>query len=111
MALRMLRYVVRATRNAMAGVLASVMDARRTEELMTTYKTYAEEVMEQGMAQGMAKGLVRSMLRVLDARGLSLDDGARQRILSCTDTEVLEGWLERALTAATLSDVFGEQPR
>ena len=60
----------RATRDTMAGVLASVVDARR-----------------------------------------SADDEARQRILSCTDPEVLERWLERALTAKTLSDVLGELPQ
>jgi predicted transposase YdaD len=101
-----------AARAAMSGVLASVMDARHTEELM---KTIGEELIEQGMAKGLAKGrvegLTRSVLRVLDARGLGVDDQARQRILSCTDLELLEQWLERAATASTLSDVLGRLPQ
>jgi predicted transposase/invertase (TIGR01784 family) len=109
-----------ATRAALSGVLASVMDARRTEELM---KTIGEELIEQGMArglakglakgreEGLAKGLARSVLRVLDARGLGVDDKARQRILSCTDLDLLEQWLERAVTASSLSDVLGRLPQ
>ena len=109
----------RATRDAMAGVLASAMDARRAEELMKTYKTYGEELMEQGMARGLAKGLAegraeglaRSVLRVLEARGVSVDDPSRQRILSCLDQDMLDRWLERAVTATTLSDVLGDLPQ
>ncbi|NMO20072.1 transposase [Pyxidicoccus fallax] len=100
----LVRYILqvgdRATRTAMADVLASATDARRAEELM---KTYAEELIEEGMS----KGLARSVLRVLHTRGLGLDDRARQRILSCTDPDVLERWLERALSATSLADVFG----
>lgn len=48
------------------------------------------------------------LLLIHVARGLGVDDKARQRILACTDLETLEQWLERAIHAATLSDVLGE---
>lgn len=82
-------------------------------------KTWGEELIEEGMAEGLAKGLVKgraegrahSVLRVLGARGLSVDQTARQRILSCMDLDVLDQWLERAATAKTLSEVLGELPQ
>ncbi|MBZ4418663.1 hypothetical protein [Myxococcus sp. RHSTA-1-4] len=98
-------------------------------------KTYAEELIEQGVARGLEEGLAKglakgleegrakgleeglkegltmSVLRALAVRGLRVDDEARQRILSCTDPDVLERWLVRALTAATVSDVLGAPPQ
>jgi hypothetical protein len=35
-----------------------------------------------------------------------VDEQARQRILTCTDVAALEKWLDRALTATTLSEVL-----
>jgi hypothetical protein len=31
---------------------------------------------------------------------------AREQILACTDTTVLDGWLDRALDATSVEDVF-----
>ena len=61
----------------------------------------------QGEARGRARGEARMVLRVLSARGLSVPDQIRERVLSCTDTGQLEAWGERAATADTLDEVFG----
>ncbi|HEX5754622.1 MAG TPA: hypothetical protein VFZ09_51030 [Archangium sp.] len=50
------------------------------------------------------------MLRILAARGLSVDGKSRQRILGCTDLDLLDLWLERALRANHLSDVLIQKP-
>jgi hypothetical protein len=60
----------------------------------------------EGEAKGEAKGLAKALLRLLDARGVSVDDSSRQRIQSCLDVAMLERWLERALSATRLSEVL-----
>jgi hypothetical protein len=60
----------------------------------------------QGQAQGRAEGQARAILQVLDKRGIVVDDDARQQIVSCTDLDTLTAWLDRALTAALVGDLF-----
>ncbi|WP_375771142.1 Rpn family recombination-promoting nuclease/putative transposase [Archangium gephyra] len=100
-------------RAEMSRVLHSVMETHRAEELM---RTYGEELieqgrlkgLEQGRAQGLVQGRAQAVLRILTARGLHVDEQARQRILTCTDVAVLDNWLDRALTAPTLAGVLDD---
>ncbi len=87
-------------------------------------RSYGEELIEQGLAkgrkegwekgreEGWEKGLTRGraeyILRTLSARGVPLDDAARQRILSCTDVATLDRWFDRSLNATSLSDVLDD---
>ncbi|OJH42349.1 hypothetical protein BON30_03860 [Cystobacter ferrugineus] len=113
----------KAVHDATGQVLHSVLDEQRTEELM---RSYGEELIEQGrqqgLAQGMEKGLVRgreeglargmsrgraeSILRILALRGIHVEEGARQRVLDCTDLDTLDRWFDRALQATTLCEVL-----
>ncbi|WP_375764774.1 Rpn family recombination-promoting nuclease/putative transposase [Archangium gephyra] len=88
-------------RRAAEQVLHSVMDARQSEDLM---RTYGETLIERGHR----KGLKHAVLRILTKRGLLVDEQSRQRILTCTDVTTLDTWLDRALTATTLAEVWGE---
>jgi hypothetical protein len=45
---------------------------------------------------------------LLQRRGLALDAAAEARITACTDIDALDRWLDRAVTAVTLRDVFDE---
>ncbi len=47
------------------------------------------------------------VLAVLRARGIAVPDAARARILAEEDTRRLDGWLEKAVTAASVDDVLG----
>ncbi|HEX5754120.1 MAG TPA: Rpn family recombination-promoting nuclease/putative transposase [Archangium sp.] len=99
-------------------VLNSVLDEQRAEELMGSW---AEEMIERGVqkglvrgrqegrAEGLQQGLSEAILRILTARGVSVEEGARQRILTCTDMATLDRWFDRALNATTLSDVLDER--
>jgi len=44
--------------------------------------------------------------RILAARGFDVPDSVRERIMSCTDPAVLERWVDKAVTAASLEDVL-----
>jgi len=89
-------------------VLHSLVDEQRAEELMGTW---AEEMIERGVQKGLEKGLARErehILRLLTARGVHVDEAARQRILTCTDLDTLDRWFDRSLNATTLSDVLDD---
>jgi hypothetical protein len=110
----MVRYLFRIgdrmIREVTGQVLHSVMDAQGAEELM---RSYGDELIEQGMqrglARGRAEGRAEGVLRILAARGVSVTDEARQRILTCMDIATLDRWFDRALNASTLSDVLDDR--
>jgi hypothetical protein len=58
-------------------------------------------------ARGQAEGEAKALLRVLAARGVPLSQDDRDKITACTDASTLETWLDRAVTATTMADVFG----
>jgi hypothetical protein len=60
----------------------------------------------RGKAEGLAEGKAEGVLRVLEARGVSVTEEQRQRILGCRDLEQLDRWLVRAVTASAAADVF-----
>ena len=54
------------------------------------------------------KGEARALLAVLRARGISVPEAARERILGQKDPERLERWVERAAVAASVDEVIDE---
>lgn len=77
--------------------------------------SYAEELIERGLVRGREEGMTRGVsrgraeyiLRILAVRGIHVDEGTRQRILDCSEVEMLDRWFDRALQATTLSEVLG----
>jgi hypothetical protein len=100
-----------AARGATVGVLDSVLGAQQKEELMLTV---GEKLIEQGRelgrvegrVEGRVQGRAEDVLRILAARGVSVDERARQRILLCKDLALLDQWFDRALKATQLSEVL-----
>jgi hypothetical protein len=48
------------------------------------------------------------ILKILTTRKLPVTDVARERLAACTDGDVLDRWAERAVTAATIDEVFAD---
>ncbi|MEU9887825.1 hypothetical protein [Sphaerisporangium sp. NPDC051011] len=67
---------------------------------------FAKKYIAEGKAQGKAEGKAEAIVMVLDGRGLSVSEEACSRILGCTDAAQLDTWLQRALTVASVEDVF-----
>jgi hypothetical protein len=83
----------------------------RLEELMSTgtweYKSdFARRYYGQGREEGRAEGEARAVLGVLEVRGISVPDAARERIMGCTDLDQLETWVRRAVTVSTVEELF-----
>ncbi|MFH8785102.1 hypothetical protein [Streptomyces roseoverticillatus] len=90
--------------------------ARETWRNLMTIRTYfpgrgtlIEETLLKGEAKGRAAASSAMVLRVLDHREIFMPEAARERITSCTDLDVLERWMDRALTASTIDEVFAEE--
>jgi len=60
--------------------------------------------------EGKIKDKADDVLKVLQARGIAVDDASRARILACTDLVTLFRWVVRAATLSTLADVLADGP-
>ena len=69
--------------------------------------TFVDRLLAEGEAKGEARGEARTILRVLAARGLEVPAEVREQVLSCTDVSQLDIWADKAVTAASLEEVFG----
>jgi hypothetical protein len=58
------------------------------------------------MGEGRAVATSRAIFMILEWRGIEVDEASRERIESCAYPLVLEDWLDRSFTVATLSDLF-----
>ncbi|MEU5660642.1 hypothetical protein ABZ802_34250 [Streptomyces sp. NPDC047737] len=66
----------------------------------------SEEIRAEGEARGEAKGQAKSLLRMLELRGVGVPHEAREKITACDDTELLDQWFSRAVTATTVEEIF-----
>jgi hypothetical protein len=108
-----------------AGVVMTALPAaarRHLEAMMTSatfeYRDYLSDFVNTfvnqgrregevtGEIKGEIKGEVNALLTVLAARGIEVDDDARDRITGCTDLDQLQAWIGRAATAQSMSDLF-----
>ena len=60
----------------------------------------------EGKLEGKLEGKAGAILTILEKRGLAPDADARSRLRNCKDLTALDRWLERALVADSLADVF-----
>jgi hypothetical protein len=81
-----------------------------TDDFVERYKAEgraeALAALDRVKAEGEAKGEADMLLRVLAARGFDVPCPVREQVLSCTDLGQLESWGDKAVTAASLDDVF-----
>jgi Uma2 family endonuclease len=62
--------------------------------------------LQLGKAEGLQLGRANSVVAVLTARGWSLDDTTRAQIFAERDLERLDRWVVRALSCASVADLF-----
>jgi hypothetical protein len=68
-----------------------------------------EEGRVEGRAEGQVRGEAAALLMILQGRGIPITLKISERIMSCTDADVIEGWLLRAAQATTADEVFGPE--
>ena len=98
-------YVLEALSNAVHRRLVEEMEQGQHRKLTLLERHFIAKGRAEGEAKGRAEAMRRDILRVLGARGLSVPDEVRQRILSCDDVQLLDEWLARAATVERADDV------
>ena len=69
---------------------------------------YQSDFAKKYVAQGRTQEAARNLLTVFRARGISVPDDIRERILAQQDPERLERWLEKAVVASSVASVLDE---
>ncbi|MFF3285872.1 Yae1 family protein [Streptomyces sp. NPDC003023] len=65
-----------------------------------------EKGCEEGLEAGRVEARAQMILRVLEKRRIPTLQSARDRITGCTDIDVLDQWVDRALTVTEAEDLF-----
>ncbi|MFB8771362.1 hypothetical protein [Streptomyces broussonetiae] len=85
---------------------------REAQKMVASYfpgrGTLIEETFLEGEAKGKAEGRAEGVLRVLEARGLGVPDTVRERVTACTDLDLLDDLLVRAVTVERADALFDE---
>jgi hypothetical protein len=101
-----------ALRTAIADAILQMVDARLRRELEEVmqregYRTdWLQDAFVKGKAEGAAEAVREALLRVIAKRGFALSPEMKARIDAQTDLQRLERWLEIAVTAASVAEVF-----
>lgn len=66
---------------------------------------------EEGREEGHLEGERQALLRVLEARGVTVEGAARERVLACTDLAQIERWLSQAVKVQSVQELFKPRPR
>ncbi|MFE6100950.1 hypothetical protein ACFVQ4_13395 [Streptomyces laurentii] len=72
--------------------------------------TLVERTFLKGEAQGKVEAKAESVIRVLNARRIDVPAEALQRIEDCADLSTLDRWLDLAVTAARVDELFADAP-
>lgn len=91
-----------------------VIEAVRAQDRAESMAQGRAEGVAQGRAEGMAetvRELAGMIIAQLEARGLTVEDADRVRILDETDLLVLARWLVRAATGTDLAEILAEPRR
>jgi hypothetical protein len=97
-----------------AGLIAEFAELGLTGKAQETWRClmtgqkyrYQSEYAEMIRSEARAEEEAKSILRVLERRGVSIPEAVREQIKSCTDTDLLDQWLDRSATANRIEDLF-----
>ncbi len=91
-------------------LLSSKEEERRAEEAERRAEEAERRVeeAERRAEEAEARGRADSLLAILDARGFSLDEDVRDRILSCRNPDQLVRWTRQAFTLEKLDDLWSD---
>jgi Uma2 family endonuclease len=69
-----------------------------------------EDAEHRAQAEGAVQAKAAAVLTVLEARGLSIPEEVRERVLVSSDPAELEGWLRRAVIVGSAREIFDQSP-
>ena len=92
--------------NGMGGALEIIFNNGKAEGEAKGKAEGEARGKAEGEAKGKAEGQALALLKILRHRGLELDAAAELRIRETRDLALLDRWLERALEARTVEEIF-----
>ena len=97
-------------RSLSAIILGVASDAAR-QELEATMRTtpYRTDFFDRVEAEGAARAKREVLLKIIESRHIQPSEEQRELVGSCTDLGRLDTWLDRALTASSAAEIFGDQ--
>jgi hypothetical protein len=81
------------------------------EEFIANMQSTWEKARKIGHDEGKAAGKADAVLGVLLARGISVTDSERSRIVTERDPNRLAAWLKKAIVATSAAEVIAERNR
>ncbi|WP_342778420.1 hypothetical protein [Streptomyces botrytidirepellens] len=87
-------------------LMSALLNFFRSEHAQRAFAEIRAEGQAEGQAQGQAAKGAKDVLRVLSLRGLEVTAETRERIESCKDLDILDTWLDRAVTASRVEELF-----
>ncbi|MEV0435733.1 hypothetical protein [Nocardia sp. NPDC050413] len=69
---------------------------------------FRSETSQRIREEGREEGVSESIIRILRRRGIAVSAAAESKIVSCHDRAQLGEWLDRAIGAQTVDDVFSD---
>jgi hypothetical protein len=98
--------VLQSVHEGARAILEALMASGNYEYQSDFARRYVAQGRDEGRAEGEAKGRAegraQAVLDVLRVRGIDISAEMRERILSCTESALLDAWLERAVTAKSV---------
>ncbi len=92
------------------AIARTAFEARRPDQRQATrdllMRLASIRGREEGLRQRSVKGKAETISILLEARGISIDAGQKERVLACKDLEILGRWIRRAATVATADELF-----
>ena len=94
-------------REPMRRALEALVMERQTAD-KATFPPFMQRFIDEGELKGRTEEAARAVLTVLRARGIEVQEAARERILAEKDPSLLERWLEKAAVAPSVAEVIDE---
>ncbi|MFF0160080.1 hypothetical protein ACFYRY_21470 [Streptomyces sp. NPDC005263] len=66
-------------------------------------------IVEEAWLAGRAESRAEAILHILGSRAIEISDAVRDRVLGCSDLDVLGGWLGRSLSVTSAEELFAEE--
>jgi flagellar biosynthesis/type III secretory pathway protein FliH len=88
------------------GFVMTVAERLRQEGEKKGREEGREEGRQEGRQEGELQGRARAILEAFETLQIVVPSDIRERILGCTDIELLKKWLRRAVVAKSAAEIF-----
>ena len=82
--------------------------ARKALQMIPEGYQYQSPLIRESIEKGRTLEKALSVIEVFEARDISVSEEQRSRILGCSDLEMLSHWHKRAVTAASVDELFAQ---